>query len=74
MTTTWTIVAWFALQLPLAVFVGKFMKFGLAEPERQSSAMPRRSLPRRNAGFAPAIHSHAVAGVQAAPSRVPAFF
>ena len=28
----------------------------------------------RNAGFAPAIHSQAVAGAQAAPSRVAAFF
>jgi hypothetical protein len=46
MTTTWTIVAWFALQLPLAVLVGKCMKFGLAEPERQAFAMPRRSVPR----------------------------
>ena len=29
-----------------AVLVGKCMKFGLAEPERQASAMPRRSVPR----------------------------
>jgi hypothetical protein len=43
---TWAIVAWFALQLPLAVLVGKCMKFGLAEPARQTSAMRRRSVPR----------------------------
>jgi hypothetical protein len=43
---TWAIVAWFALQLPLAVLVGKCMKFGLAEPASQTSAMRRRSVPR----------------------------
>jgi hypothetical protein len=49
MTMTWAIFAWFALQLPLAVLVGKCMKFGLGEPERQTSAMPRRSVQPRPA-------------------------
>jgi len=41
MTVTWTmIVSWLALQLPLAIFVGKFIKQGMQEPARRPLAFP----------------------------------
>jgi len=51
MTMTWTIVAWLTLQLPLAVFVGRFMKFGFAQPVQQTSATPKGSVPRGTSAF-----------------------
>ena len=34
MTLMWTIIVWLALQLPLGVLIGQFIKFGMGEPER----------------------------------------
>jgi hypothetical protein len=60
MTMTWAIVARFALQLPLAVLVGRFMKFGLAQPVRQTSAMPKALH-----GFPPAIRTAPAGAIRA---------
>jgi hypothetical protein len=39
MTLTWTIIiSWLAAQLPLAMFVGKFIKCGTEEPRRRVRA------------------------------------
>jgi hypothetical protein len=71
MTMTWAIVAWFALQLPLAVFVGRFMKFGLAQPVRQTSATPKRSVPRRTPDFREQSVRHRLA--RSEPTRASPF-
>jgi|SRR5690242_8581842 hypothetical protein len=42
MTLTWTIiVSWVAVQLPLAIFVGKVIKCGMEEPTRRARAARR---------------------------------
>jgi len=39
MTLTWTILAsWLALQIPLAVLVGRFIRFGMSGHEKGASA------------------------------------
>jgi len=46
MTMMWTIIiAWLALQLPLAMLIGKSIKFGTVGPEKRAPARDPRYYP-----------------------------
>ena len=47
MTVMWTIIlVWLALQLPLAVLIGKSIKFGTVGHKKRASARDPRYYPR----------------------------
>ena len=46
MTMMWTIIlVWLALQLPLGVLIGKWIKFGTVGPEKRAPARDPRYYP-----------------------------
>jgi hypothetical protein len=53
--STWAIIltAWLALQLPLAMLIGKSIKFGMREPvqQRRRSPQKRSASVRRRQSF-----------------------